>query len=65
MALLAATVYLGAAWGAELVMLPSSRWCPAEGMGAKELAIDALHHTVYAATTSLAFAFFISGRSDD
>jgi hypothetical protein len=45
-------------WGSELVMLPALDVVPpVKEWGATEVAIDALHHAVYATATSLAFAY--------
>ena len=54
----AATAHFGVVWGTEQVMLPALGvappfWC----WGAKEVAIDTLHHLVYAGATSAAYAF--------
>lgn len=54
----AASAHLGMLWGTELIMLPKLEVVPpVKEWGARELAIDALHHGVYAAATSLTFAF--------
>ncbi len=48
--------HLAAVWGSELVMLPRLEVAPpVREWGAKELAIDAFHHTVYALATGLAY----------
>ena len=48
--------HLGVVWGSELVMLPALEVAPPiKEWGAKELAIDAFHHAVYAAATGLAY----------
>jgi hypothetical protein len=53
----AAAAHFGAVWGAEQVMLPALGVAPPFWKwGAKEVAIDALHHLVYAGATSLAYA---------
>lgn len=53
----AGAAHLGLVWGGELAMLPALGVAPpVKEWGATELAIDALHHTVYAVATSLAFA---------
>lgn len=63
----AAGALLAAVWGSDLVMLPALgvgvppvwRW------GATEVAIDALHHVVYATATSVAYELLdgvLSGR---
>lgn len=52
----AALVHFAAIWGSALVMLPSLKVAPPvteEKPG--EIAIDALHHAVYATATGLAF----------
>jgi hypothetical protein len=53
----AATVaHLGAVWGSEQVMLPALGVTPPlTEWGAKEVAIDALHHPVYAGATRVAY----------
>jgi hypothetical protein len=53
----AATVaHLAAIWGNEQVMLPALDVAPPITMwGGKEIAIDAFHHVVYAATTGAAY----------
>ncbi len=54
----AAAAHFAIVWGTELVMLPSlGVTSPPQQWGAKELAIDALHHAVYATGTSAAYAF--------
>lgn len=46
----------GALWGSEQVMLPALGVAPPLWQwGVKEVAIDALHHVVYTATTSVAY----------
>lgn len=53
----AAAAHFGLVWGTEQVMLPALEVTPpAWEWGAEELVIDGLHHAVYAATTSLAYA---------
>ncbi len=53
----AAALHFGAIWGSAQVMLPSLDVAPPPWeTQPKELAIDALHHAVYAAATGLAFA---------
>lgn len=53
----AGTAHLGVVWGSELVMLPALGVAPPiKEWGAKELAIDAFHHAVYAIATGVAFA---------
>jgi hypothetical protein len=52
----AAAIHFGAVWGSELVMLPSLGVVPpAWKWGGEEVAIDAFHHVVYAATTGAAY----------
>ncbi len=44
-------------WGSEQVMLPALEVAPPlTEWGAKEIAVDALHHLVYAATTGAAYS---------
>jgi len=53
----AAVLHFSAVWGSAQVMLPSLAVAPPPWeTEPKELAIDALHHAVYAAATGLAFA---------
>ncbi len=54
----AATVaHLGVVWGSEQVMLPALGVTPPlTEWGAKEVAIDALHHLVYAGATGAAYS---------
>lgn len=60
--LLATAAHFGAVWGAALVMLPALEIAPpAYKWGAKEIAIDALHHLVYAAAVGLAYNFLDKG----
>ncbi|HEX2050519.1 MAG TPA: hypothetical protein VHJ34_07790 [Actinomycetota bacterium] len=48
--------FLASVWGSELVMLPALGVAPpATQWGAREVAIDAWHHVVYATATSLAY----------
>jgi hypothetical protein len=51
-------VHFGAVWGGELVTLPSlgvaPRWSK---WGTQEQTIDAWHHVVYAAATTLAYGY--------
>lgn len=55
----AGVAHFGAVWGSELVMLPKLEVAPpVSEWGAKELGVDAFHHLVYAAATSLAYGFF-------
>ena len=52
----AGAAHLAAVWGTEQVMLPALKVAPpATRWGAKEVAVDALHHLVYAAVTSAAY----------
>jgi hypothetical protein len=52
----AAMAHLGAVWGTEQVMLPALGVAPPFWQwGAKEVAIDAFHHLVYAGATSVAY----------
>ncbi len=53
----ASAAHYGAIWGSELVMLPSLEIGvpPAWEWGAKEVAIDAFHHLVYATATGVAY----------
>ncbi|MGH3871247.1 MAG: hypothetical protein ACRDSR_06955 [Pseudonocardiaceae bacterium] len=52
----ATTVHFAAVWGGGLVMLPALDVAPPTSeMEASELAIDALHHLVYAVATGLAY----------
>jgi hypothetical protein len=52
----AATLHLGSVWGTELVTLPALGVVPpAWRWGAREVAIDAWHHLVYAGATSVAY----------
>ena len=54
----ATAAHLGAVWGSEQVMLPTlSVTPPLTEWGAKEVAIDALHHLVYAGATGVAYSF--------
>ena len=47
----------GAVWGSEQVMLPTLGVAPPfTEWGAKEVAIDALHHLVYAGATGIAYS---------
>jgi uncharacterized membrane protein YagU involved in acid resistance len=53
----AAGAHFGAVWGSEQVMLPTLGVAPPFWeWGAKEVAIDAFHHLVYAGSTSVAYA---------
>ncbi len=52
----ATAVHLGLLWGSEQVMLPALEVAPPlTEWGAKEIAVDALHHVVYATTTGTAY----------
>ena len=52
----AGALFFAAVWGNELVMLPTLGVAPpAAEWGREELAVDAGHHLVYAATTSLVY----------
>jgi hypothetical protein len=53
----ASATFYGTVWGSELVMLPTLDIGvpPAWEWGAKEVAIDAFHHLVYAGATSVAY----------
>ena len=55
----AATVaHLAALWGTEMVMLPALDVAPPlPEWGAKEIAVDVIHHAVYAVATGLAYAY--------
>jgi hypothetical protein len=54
----AAAAHLAAVWGSEQVMLPALGVAPPFWKwGKKEVAIDAVHHAVYAGATSLAYAY--------
>ena len=53
----ATAVHLGAVWGSEQVMLPALGVTPPlTEWGVKEVAIDALHHLVYAGATGVAYS---------
>jgi hypothetical protein len=53
----ATAAHLGAVWGSEQVMLPTLGVAPPlTKWGAKEVAIDALHHLVYAGATGIAYS---------
>jgi len=59
----ASLVHFAAIWGSALVMLPSLKVAPPvteEAPG--EIAIDALHHAVYAAATGFAFDAMVSNK---
>lgn len=52
----ATAAHLAAVWGGEQVVLPTTGVSePASSWGVEEVAIDLLHHTVYAAATGLAY----------
>ncbi len=52
----AAAAHFGAVWGSEQLMLPALGVAqPLWRWGAKEVAIDAFHHLVYAGATSVAY----------
>ena len=52
----ATAAHVGAVWGSEQVMLPALGVTPPlTEWGAKEVAIDALHHLVYAGATGVAY----------
>ena len=54
----AAAAHLGVVWGTEQVMLPALSVAPPFWRwGVKEVAIDTLHHLVYAGATSAAYDF--------
>ncbi|HSE83097.1 MAG TPA: hypothetical protein VLB01_00950 [Thermodesulfobacteriota bacterium] len=54
----ATAAHFGAVWGTALIMLPSLKVAPPPAeWGAKEIAVSALHHCVYAAVTGLAYEF--------
>ena len=53
----ATAVHLGAVWGSEQVMLPALGVTPPlTEWGVKEVAIDALHHLVYAGATGVTYS---------
>ncbi len=53
----ATALHLGMVWGSEQVMLPALEVAPPlTEWGAKEIAVDALHHLVYAAATGAAYS---------
>jgi hypothetical protein len=53
----ATTAYFAVVWGSEQVMLPTLGVTPPlTEWGAKEVAIDALHHLVYAGATGIAYS---------
>jgi hypothetical protein len=53
----ATAAHFGAVWGTEQVMLPALRVTPPlTEWGMQEVAIDALHHLVYAGATGIAYS---------
>src|ERR687895_1842747 len=53
----ATAAHFGVVWGSEQVMLPALGVAPPlTEWGAKEVAIDALHHLVYAGATGVAYS---------
>ncbi len=59
----ATAAHFGAVWGTALVMLPSLKVAPSPTeWGAKEIAVSALHHLVYATVTGLAYEFLDLGK---
>jgi len=55
--LAATAAHLGAVWGSEQVMLPALGVTPPlTEWGAKEVAIDAVHHLVYAGATGVTYS---------
>ena len=53
----ATTAHFAAVWGSEQIMLPALGVAPPLWQwGAKEVAIDAFHHLVYAGATGVAYA---------
>ena len=54
----ATAAHLGAVWGSEQIMLPALDVTPPlTEWGVEEIAIDALHHVVYATATGLAYSY--------
>jgi hypothetical protein len=54
----ATAAHLGAVWGSEQIMLPALEVTPPlTEWGVEEIAIDALHHLVYATATGLAYSY--------
>jgi hypothetical protein len=54
----AAAAHFGVVWGTEQIMLPALGVAPPFWRwGVKEVAIDTLHHLVYAGATSVTYAF--------
>jgi len=61
----ATAVHGAAVWGSEQVMLPALEVAPPSVFwGKDEVAIDALHHAVYAVATGLAYELIAAGRRD-
>jgi hypothetical protein len=59
----ASAAHLGAVWGAEQVLLPAlSVGSPVWTYGAQAVGTDALHHTVYAVATGLAYDWVDNGH---
>ncbi|MCF6522324.1 hypothetical protein [Streptomyces sp. JJ36] len=59
----ASAAHLGLVWGSEQVMLPALDVSPpATQWGAREVAVDALHHVVYAAATGAAYTLLDRNR---
>ena len=57
----ATAAHFGAVWGSEQVMLPALGVTPPlTKWGAKEVAIDALHHLVYVGATGVAYSLLDS-----
>jgi hypothetical protein len=53
----ATAAHLGAVWGSEQIMLPTLGVAPPfTEWGAREVAIDAFHHLVYAGATGIAYS---------
>jgi hypothetical protein len=53
----ATAAHLGLVWGSEQMMLPAlGVMPPLTEMGAKEIAVDAMHHLVYATATGAAYS---------
>jgi hypothetical protein len=54
----ATVAHFASVWGSEMVMLPRMKLAPpVTRWGKKELALDAVHHLVYAGAASAAFRF--------
>jgi hypothetical protein len=54
----ATAAHLGAVWGNEQIMLPALEVTPPlTEWGVEKIAIDALHHLVYATATGLAYSY--------